>query len=112
MDMRMPPLKIKILLESNPLKSRILVRSLGVVSARPGKQQIGKLNKVIKRTYKKTQQETIDELKMKSLKENKAKKPKESSPQGRARPRGARGRLGGARNNDKAVIVIVVVVVA
>ena len=26
MDMRIPPLKIKILLESNPLKSRILVR--------------------------------------------------------------------------------------
>ena len=28
MDMRIPPLKIKILLESNPLKSRILVRRL------------------------------------------------------------------------------------
>ena len=26
MDMRIPPLKIKILLESNPLKSRILVQ--------------------------------------------------------------------------------------
>ena len=30
MDMRIPPLKIKILLESNPLKSRILVRRLAV----------------------------------------------------------------------------------
>ena len=30
MDIRIPPLKIKILLESNPLKSRILVRRLAV----------------------------------------------------------------------------------
>ena len=30
MDMRIPPLKIKILLESNPLKSRVLARRLGV----------------------------------------------------------------------------------
>ena len=30
MDMRIPPLKIKILLESNPPKSRILVRRLAV----------------------------------------------------------------------------------
>ena len=30
MDMRIPPLKSKILLESNPLKSRILVRRLAV----------------------------------------------------------------------------------
>ena len=30
MDMRIPPLKIKILLGSNPLKSRILVRRLAV----------------------------------------------------------------------------------
>ena len=30
MDMRIPPLKIKILLESNPLKSRILVQRLAV----------------------------------------------------------------------------------
>ena len=30
MDMRIPPLKIKIMLESNPLKSRILVRRLAV----------------------------------------------------------------------------------
>ena len=28
MDMRIPPIKIKIMLESNPLKSRILVRRL------------------------------------------------------------------------------------
>ena len=32
MDMRIPPLKIKILLESNPLKPRILVRRLAVHS--------------------------------------------------------------------------------
>ena len=30
MDMRVPPLKIKIMLESNPLNSRILVRRLAV----------------------------------------------------------------------------------
>ena len=30
MDMRIPPLKIKILLESNPLRFRIVVRRLGV----------------------------------------------------------------------------------
>ena len=30
MDIRIPPLNIKIMLESNPLKSRILVRRLGV----------------------------------------------------------------------------------
>ena len=30
MDMRIPPFEIKILLESNPLKSRILVRVLAV----------------------------------------------------------------------------------
>ena len=30
MDMRIPPLKIEILLESNPLKSRILVRRLAI----------------------------------------------------------------------------------
>ena len=30
MDMRIPPLKIKIMLDSNPLKSRILVRRLAV----------------------------------------------------------------------------------
>ena len=30
MDMRIPPLKLKILPESNPLKSRILVRRLAV----------------------------------------------------------------------------------
>ena len=30
MDMRIPPLNIKILLESNPLESRILVRRLAV----------------------------------------------------------------------------------
>ena len=30
MDMRIPPLKIQIMLESNPLKSRILVRRLAV----------------------------------------------------------------------------------
>ena len=30
MDMRIPPLKIKILPESNPLKSRILIRRLAV----------------------------------------------------------------------------------
>ena len=29
-DMRIPPLKIKIMLESNPLKSRILVRRLAI----------------------------------------------------------------------------------
>ena len=34
MDLRMPPLKIKIMLESNPLKSRILVmREIGRRSA-------------------------------------------------------------------------------
>ena len=32
MDMRTPPLKIKIMLESNPLKSEILVGRLGVYS--------------------------------------------------------------------------------
>ena len=32
MDMRIPPVKLKILLESNPLKSRILVRGLAVLS--------------------------------------------------------------------------------
>ena len=31
MDMRIPPLKTKIMLESNPLKSRILVRRLAVL---------------------------------------------------------------------------------
>ena len=31
MDMRIPPLKIKIMLESNPLKSRILVQRLAVL---------------------------------------------------------------------------------
>ena len=31
MDIRIPPLKTKIMLESNPLKSRILVRRLAVV---------------------------------------------------------------------------------
>ena len=34
MDMRIPPLRIKILLESNPLKSRILVRRLAVYGLR------------------------------------------------------------------------------
>ena len=34
MDMRMPPLKIKILLESNPLKSRIVARRLAVGQGR------------------------------------------------------------------------------
>ena len=32
MDMRIPPLKIKIMLESNPLKSRIVVRRLAVLA--------------------------------------------------------------------------------
>ena len=32
MDMRIPPLKLKILLESSPLRSRILVRRLAVPS--------------------------------------------------------------------------------
>ena len=32
MDMRIPPLKLKILLVSNPLKSRILVQRLAVTS--------------------------------------------------------------------------------
>ena len=32
-DLRIPPLKIKILLESNPLKSRILVRRLAACHA-------------------------------------------------------------------------------
>ena len=39
MDMRIPPLKIKILLESNPLKSRISSREIGrhhPLSASPG----------------------------------------------------------------------------
>ena len=35
MDMRIPPLKIKILLESEPLKSRILVERLAVQTACP-----------------------------------------------------------------------------
>ena len=30
MDVRIPPLEVKILLESNPLESRILVRRLAV----------------------------------------------------------------------------------
>ena len=33
MDMRIPPLDIEMLLESNPLKSRILVRRLAVAGA-------------------------------------------------------------------------------
>ena len=37
MDMRIPPLRIKILLESNPPKSRILVGKLGVESLRLGR---------------------------------------------------------------------------
>ena len=39
MDMRMPPLKTKIMLESNPLKSRIFVRRLagmGCLQSLPG----------------------------------------------------------------------------
>ena len=36
MDMRIPPLRIKILLESNPLKSIILVRRLAVAEERRG----------------------------------------------------------------------------
>ena len=36
MDMRIPPLKIQILLESSPLKSRILVRRLAAHKAAPG----------------------------------------------------------------------------
>ena len=32
MDMRIPPLKSKIMLESNPLKSTMLVGRLGVVT--------------------------------------------------------------------------------
>ena len=36
MDMTIPPLKIKILLESNPPKSRILVRILAVPDAARG----------------------------------------------------------------------------
>ena len=35
MDMRIPPLKIKILSESNPLQSRVLVRRLAVPSPFP-----------------------------------------------------------------------------
>ena len=35
MDMRIPPLKIKFLLESDPLKSRILVRRLAVLAPSP-----------------------------------------------------------------------------
>ena len=34
MDMRIPPLKLKILLESNPLKFRIVVRRLAVAQHR------------------------------------------------------------------------------
>ena len=34
MDMRIPGLKIKIMLESNPLKSRIIVPRLAVATAR------------------------------------------------------------------------------
>ena len=33
MDMRIPPLRIKIMLESNPLKSIMLVRRLAVTNA-------------------------------------------------------------------------------
>ena len=36
MDMRIPPLRIEILLESNPLKSIILVRRAAVVAAKAG----------------------------------------------------------------------------
>ena len=35
MDMIIPPLKLKIMLESNPLKSRILVRRLAVLRHAP-----------------------------------------------------------------------------
>ena len=35
MDMKIPHLDVKILIESNPLKSRILVRRLAVVSRQP-----------------------------------------------------------------------------
>ena len=41
MDMRIPPLKLKILLESSPLKSRILVGRLGVFVVCPWRHQCG-----------------------------------------------------------------------
>ena len=34
MDMRIPPLEIKIMLESNPVKSTMLVGGLGVIAIR------------------------------------------------------------------------------
>ena len=46
MDMRIPPLRIKILLGSNPLQSRILVRTLATNKAChvevPGRQSFPK----------------------------------------------------------------------
>ena len=39
MDMRIPPLKLKIMLESNPLKSRILVQRLAVMTQLTHTQQ-------------------------------------------------------------------------
>ena len=38
--MRIPPLKLKIMLESNPLKSRILVRRLAVVRSSPSWESV------------------------------------------------------------------------
>ena len=39
MDMRIPPLKIKILLESNPLKPRILVLVRRLAVGRAGREE-------------------------------------------------------------------------
>ena len=41
MDMRIPPLKIKILLESDPLKSRILARRLAAVFVEERARHLG-----------------------------------------------------------------------
>ena len=43
MDMIIPPLKIKILLESNPLKYRILVRRLAVYMLRTARVRFARL---------------------------------------------------------------------
>ena len=40
MDMRIPPLRIKIMLESNPLKSIVLVRRLAVFEIPPREKKL------------------------------------------------------------------------
>ena len=43
MDMRIPPLKIKILLEPNPPRSRILVRRLAVSPQGPAPTRLAQI---------------------------------------------------------------------